>query len=27
MVKVKKALAFLVIGAGIYFIYTAGKLA
>jgi thiol:disulfide interchange protein DsbD len=27
MVKVKKALAFLVLGAGVYFIYAAGKLA
>ncbi len=27
MVKVKKALAFLILGAGIYFIYAAGKLA
>jgi thiol:disulfide interchange protein DsbD len=27
MVKVKKALAFLVLGAGVYFVYAAGKLA
>jgi thiol:disulfide interchange protein DsbD len=27
MVKVKKALAFLILGAGVYFIYAAGKLA